>query len=145
MTTTLADIEREVLHRISLMRVGTAAAARGLDGVMAKKVDRVMEHVRDLPKPAVLIRQDGMRRGKTGHEHAITLVVACEGLRSAGEARRGGDGVVGMQALLDLLRQSLDGAELPCAARLIFEVEAPLVDDDRLLVFAQTYAVEGLS
>lgn len=141
---TLADIEREVLHRISLLRVGTAAAAKGLDGVTAKKVDRVVEHVRDLPKPAVLVRQDGIRRAKGGDERAVTLVVACEGLRSSGEARIGGEGVVGMQSLLDLLRQTLDGAELPCAARLVFDSESPLADDDRLLVFAQTYAVEEL-
>jgi len=138
----LRDIETAILQRLSLLRSGAAGAFRSVGGLAGRSAARVVEHLRHQRKPAVLVRYGVRKRTSTGLSVQWEFYVAVEGLRGAEEARLGADGVVGMHALLDLMRENLDGTRLPCGVRLGFVNEAAVADDGRLLVFQQTYEVE---
>ena len=139
----MADIESALLQRLSMLRVGTAEAFKTVDGLAGTGTTRLMACLRRRPKPAVLVRYAGRKRGSTGRPVRLSLYVAAESLRGGGEARIGGDDVNGMHALLDLVRGALDGATLLCGCRLALVDESAVADDDRMVVFRQTYEVEG--
>ncbi len=142
--TALADIENALLQRLSMLRVGTAEAFKTIDGLAGTGTTRLMAWLRRRPKPAALVRYAGRKRTSTGQAVQLSLYVAAEGLRGDGEARIGGDDVNGMHPLLDLLREALDGATLLCGCRLGLVSESAVADDDRIVVFQQTYEVEGV-
>ena len=138
----LADIEGMLLHRLSLLRLGPADAFETIDGFAGQGKARVVEDLRRRRKPAALVSYAGRTRTSSGESFRFSLFVATESLRGIGEPRTGGEGVLGMHRLLDLVRGSLDGTTLPCGVGLTLISEAHLVDDDRFVVFEQKYEIE---
>lgn len=139
--TGLADIESALLQRLSMLRLGTAAAFLSIEGLASTVKSRVLSHLRARRKPAAAISYDGQKASSSGRPVLFSLFIACESLRGGDEARTGGTGVVGMHGLLDLLRANLDGTTLLCGCGLSLINEALVSDDDRLIVFRQTYEV----
>lgn len=141
----LSDIESALLNRLSMLRLGVQGAPATVDGLACASKTRVMTHLRSLRKPAAVVSYAGQKTSSAGRNVLFSVHMACESLRGDGEARTGGDDVVGMHSLLDLIRQNLDGTRLPCGSMLSLVSESAVSDDDRLIVFQQTYAVEETS
>jgi hypothetical protein len=140
--TQLVDIETALLHRLSMLRAGAAGAFKTIDGLAGHGMTRLMEHLQRQRKPSLVVRYAGRKATSSHARPQLLLYMAVEGARGNDEARVGGEGVSGMHALLDLVRGDLDGTMLLCGVRLTFVGEAPVADDDRWLVFQQTYDVQ---
>jgi hypothetical protein len=140
--TALADIETALLQRLSMLRNGTAGAFKTIDGLAGHSMTRLMEHLQRQRKPSLVVRYLGRKATSSQGRPQFLIYVAVEGLRGSDEARVGGDGVPGVHSLLDLVRGDLDGTTLLCGVRLTFVNEAAVADDERWLVFQQTYDVE---
>jgi hypothetical protein len=138
----LGDVERSLLHRLSLLRIGTARAFRSMSGAAEPSASRLADSLRGRRQPAVVVRYDGRRAAGSQEGMRFSLFVACEGLRGGSEARMGGDGVPGIHCLLDLLRGGLSRTLLSVGCRMTFVGEAIVHEDDRLIVAQQTYDLE---
>jgi hypothetical protein len=143
--TALADIESALMQRLSMLRTGTAGAFKTIEGLGGQSKARATECLQARRKPAAVVRYAGRKVSSSGEQTEFTIYVACESLRGSGEARTGGDGVLGMHPLLDLARGNLDGTALLCGCGLTLVSESAVSDDDRMLVFQQTYRIEETS